>query len=183
VSRPSLDPAPIQVVLYFGGRKARWDVAGGWRLYDADQRRLSSVDDTAHAIHVADEASLLDAGAPPTWTLTPDPTTPSSTVSGYACDRERTQDSRYMYDACLANGLPWIPLHLVSPALATVAPFAPALRERGWFPLSIVVRQVQTSGTAHMHAFFATYQVQKIERGRVPDAAFALPAYPIRNEP
>jgi hypothetical protein len=177
VTRPSQDPAPASMTLYVGTHKARWDVPGGYRVYDADQRRLFSVDETQHMVHTSNETEL-DAAAEPTWTMTPDPTTPTSTVSGYACDREQTQDDRFIYQACLAEGMQWLPLQSFSPALRTVVPFAPALRGRARFPLSVVVRQIKGSGIDGMHAFFATYQVQKIDRGRVPDAAFALPAYP-----
>jgi hypothetical protein len=180
------------MVFYVGDHKARWDVAGGYQVYDADQRRFFTVDEARHVVRTSSEgttenatATTLDAGggdggggAEPTWTMTPDPQTPTSTVNGYACEREQTQDDHYTYQACLAEDMQWLPLQAFSPALRTVVPFAPALRERGRFPLSVVVRQIKGSGTSGMHAFFATYQVQKIDRGRVPPAAFTVPAYP-----
>jgi hypothetical protein len=126
-----------------------------------------------------------DAGAARAYKFTPFAMEPRGVVMGIPCDRMETEDAYNRYEVCLASGLPTLPLAVLGNALAVAAPFSAALDQRGQFPLSVVARAREPDhplGTEpaprRPHPPAAALKVLRVERGRVPDAAFDLPAYP-----
>jgi hypothetical protein len=173
------------------GKKARWDLFSrggkgrpvGYRIYDSEPHKFYTVMRQPQ-LYVTDEASLNgDAGAPKAWKFTPFALEPKGKVQDYPCDIVNTQDDQYEYHACLASGLPTLPLQLLGSAMALAVPFGAVLEKKGLYPLLVVVRPRSASRDAGLKPLVAKLTLLQLERGLVPDVAFELPHFPVTETP
>lgn len=173
------------------GRKVRWDLFSeggkgdptGYRMYDGEARKFYTVMHQP-VLYTTDEAALSpDAGTPKSWRLSPFKLEPKGMVENVACSNMRTHDEEFEYDACLASGIPTLPMPLLGPGVARAVPFGPELQKKGLFPLHVVVRRSKAPPGVTIRPVVATLTVFKIERGQVPDRAFELPRYPVTETP
>jgi hypothetical protein len=142
------------------GDKIRWAIAGGraWRLYDGASHTVYTVYPTEKLVLVTPEKSMVagdagpeanaranaaDAGA---WKV--ETFDPNGSMAGRACERVHVSRGAGapMYDACVAHGLPAIPLTVISTVAAQAAPFMPVLAERDLFPLASIERGAGDAG-------------------------------------
>jgi hypothetical protein len=173
------------------GKKARWDLFAegdkgdptGYRLYDGDRHVFYTVV-RQPVLYTTDEGELSRQGGPPrSWRFEPFRFEPKAVVENVPCSRVETHDEEFDYDACVASGIPTLPLQLLGASMAQAAPFGAALQKKGLFPLSIVVRVSKRPPGAKIRPVRATLTVLKIERGRVPERAFELPHFPVTDTP
>jgi hypothetical protein len=182
---------PASYYFTMKGKKARWDLfdkggmgaPSGYRVYDADQHTFFTVM-RRPTLYTTNEATLIgDAGALKALKLAPFKLEPRGTVQGTACDRVTAQDDAFDYEACLASGLPPVPLHLLGGVIAKVVPFGAELEKRGAFPLNVIIRERKLPDGTTVRPIFAKLTTMRIERGRVPDKAFELPSFPVVETP
>jgi hypothetical protein len=183
--------ATARYTFYMKGKKLRWDLFSeggkgdsvGYRVYDGADRKFYTFLDRP-VVYVTDAAGLVrDAGAARDYAFTPFAMEPHGVVMGLPCDRLEADDEHYRYEVCLASGLPTLPLAVLGSSLAVALPFSATLDQRGLFPLSVVVRARDPQkgaepGPKRPRPPAAALKVLRVERGRVPEAAFDLPAYP-----
>jgi hypothetical protein len=171
------------------GKKVRWNLffesgaAEGYRVYDGDEHRFYTVVPAQSVVMTTQESDLApDAGKGLSWKFTPMPLEPKGGVHGYSCDRQQTRDEKNQYDICVASGLVPFPLQLLPGSIAQIVPFNDALVAKGLFPLSVTVRPAVHMAPAQL-AIRGTLVALDIDRGRVPDGAFAIPPFPRRAAP
>jgi len=186
-TEPDLPPA--KYTFFMKGKKVRWDlfteggrgVSTGFRLYDGAQRKFFTFLEQP-VVYTTDVSALLgDAGSSRPFKFAPFAPEPNGAVFGIPCDRMQTADEKYEYDVCLASGLPTLPLSVLGKNMEVAVPFSAALERRGQFPVSVIVRP--RGAAKGPRPWIAILKVLSVERGRVPDAAFDLPAYPFQPSP
>lgn len=171
------------------GKKLRWDIVGGggtgavigYRIYDGEKRKFFSVLSDEPSVFVTDANRLVgDGGSSYAYKLTPFAPEPKGAVLGMPCDRMLTDDDHSHYDVCLTSALPTLPFMLLGGPMATALPFSSLLDQRGTFPISVSARPLTAAPgkSGGGGAPRGSLKLVKVDRGRVPNAAFDLPAYP-----
>ncbi len=177
-------PAAVYVFT-FKGKKVRWDLIAdggkgeilGYRVYDGEEHKFYTVAPALKSVLVTDEASAgasIDAGA--SWTWKPFTPEPHGMASGYPCDQRITHDDEIEYGVCVAKGLPQFPMQDLTGTLAHVVPFNATLLETGGFPVDVVMRRLRAGDGGAARSMAGSLQVMRIERGKVPENAFDIPA-------
>jgi hypothetical protein len=161
------------------GARCRWDDRSilGYRVYDTDARVLLSVllrDRMVLRIPL----DSLDAGAPDLdagrWTYTV--FDPNGRVAQEHCERANVTDGVRRYQACIASGMPLLPVYLLS----AVSPFLGDLEARGRLPLvSIEVLPRDAGGAAEDGP--ARFMVSTITRRAVGVDEVRVPPFPVHD--
>jgi hypothetical protein len=180
----SADHGPELATFALRGKKARWNLfapenqkgSGSYRIYDGDVRRFYTVVPEQKTVFLVDASTLeADAGAPKSYTFTPNPLEAKGAVRGYPCDRMRTHDDDLEYNVCLAKGLPTLPYQLFGQGISQVTPFGKTLEDKGLLPLAVTAHK-RGAGTG-VGQVTGSLVVLEMARGAVPDSAFTWPDY------
>jgi len=179
---------PATYIFTMAGKKVRWDLfesggAGGfvgYRVYDAEARKILTVVSDLQVVLATDELALdADAGANRDWHLVPSRFEQHGAVLDTKCDRFEAHDDDFDYQLCAAPGFVPFPVHLLAGELGKATAFNAALEDKGLFPLASTMRRhFDDKNKPKMTPLVGRFEVVKIERGKVPEKAFALPPLP-----
>lgn len=179
---PGIDgPAGVPTTFEVKGGRCRWnlvetDAAAGFRIYDAKARRLFTVLPKVGSVL----ASALPPAAAPSggggrvWSFTH---IGPGRIAQYPCDRLEATDGSRSYELCATKGLPAIPLEYAVPNAGARLPFLQALQGEGELPLAVTTREAGDGGRLEVPS--SELMTFVIERGRVDDARFVVPDYPV----
>ena len=165
------------ITLTTKGNDAWWPIdntGGGVRLYKGDQHTIFTIPTGDLAMYAADVTKITRSANPRTWKLAL--VSKAGAILKYPCERWRTNDDNYRYEACVAKGLTPFPFHVIGPPWSDVLPYGGELMKQGLFPLSAMRTPLNTpKADASAAGPSMRYEVTKITRARVPVAQTILP--------